>query len=189
MSTVKNKQVYILLSRTETVPARVIRKLKGDGYSHVSLAIEPSTNKFYSFARRKINNPLIAGFVLEDLHSGVFGNYPNCKSALYSLEVTEEAYQSISTTINHFINNYARSKYSFIGMFALAFGIKIKLKNKFTCSQFVANTLNNAGAIDFPKDPCLMLPNDFSKMPELHLIYEGALKNCKNEVFYQSTPV
>ncbi len=189
MSTAKNKHIFILLSRTETVPARVIRKLKGDGYSHVSLAIEPSTDKFYSFARRRIHNPLIAGFVSEDLHSGVFGNYPDCKSALYSLEVTEEAYQSISTTINHFINNYERSKYSFIGMFALAFGIKIKLKNKFTCSQFVANTLNNAGAITFPKDPCLMLPNDFSKMPELNLIYEGALKNCNNEVFYQSTPV
>lgn len=188
MST-NTKRVFILLSRTETVPARVIRKLKGDGYSHVSLAIEPSTDKFYSFARRRIHNPLIAGFVSEDLHSGVFGNYPDCQSALYSLEVTEEAYQVISTTINHFIDNYARSKYSFIGMFALAFGIKIKLKNKFTCSQFVANTLKNANAISFPKDPCLMLPNDFSKLPELLLIYEGPLKNCINDVFYQTTSI
>lgn len=185
----ETKRVFILLSRTETVPARVIRKLKGDGYSHVSLAIEPSTDKFYSFARRRIHNPLIAGFVVENIHDGVFGNYPDCKSALYSLEVSEEAYQSISQTINHFITNYEKSKYSFIGMFALAFGIKIKLKNKFTCSQFVANTLKNANAVSFPKDPCLMLPNDFSKMPDLHLIYEGPLKNCHNDVFYQKTTV
>lgn len=185
----KPRHVYILLSRTETVPARIIRALKGEGYSHVSLALTPTTDKFYSFARRRIHNPLIAGFVIENIHKGVFSHYPDCKSALYSLDVSEEAYSSISNTINNFISHYDKSKYSFKGMFALAFGIRIKQNNKFTCSQFVAHTLEKANAISCPKDPYLMLPNDFKKISDLHLIYEGPLKNCNYDSFIKESIV
>lgn len=183
------RQVFILLSRTETVPARMIRALKGEGYSHVSLALEPATDKFYSFARRRLHNPLVAGFVVENIHAGVFANYPTCRSALYSLDVSEEAYRSISETINHFISNYDSAKYSFVGMFALAFGIKLKQKRKFTCSQFVAYTLQKANAVSLPKDPCLMLPKDFQNIPALRLIYEGELKDCNYDAFNSKVTV
>ena len=189
MSTEKTKRVFILLSSTGTVTARAIRKLKGAGHSHASLAIEPSVDKFYSFGRRKISNPFVAGFVIESIHTGIFGKYPESKSALYSLEVTEEAYQAISDTINNFIDNYESSKYSFIGMFTLGFGIKTKLKKRFTCSQFVANTLKEANALSLPKDPSLMLPKDFSGISELRLIYEGSLKNCNYNKLYQNATV
>lgn len=185
MST-KTKRVFILLSSTGTVTARVIRKLKGAGHSHVSLALEPSTDKFYSFGRRRLRNPFISGFIVENIHTGVFGKYPDSKSSLYSLEVTEEEYEDIAATIDRFITNYESAKYSFFGMFALGFGIKIKLKNKFTCSQFVANTLDHAKVLSLPKDPSLMLPKDFSNLSELRLIYEGPLKNCNYDAICQN---
>jgi hypothetical protein len=175
----ENKRyVYILLSKTETIPAKIIRALKGDVFSHVSISLSKTTDKFYSFARRRIHNPLIAGFVVENIHTGVFGQYPDCLSALYCLEVSDESYNQIEKSINYFIEHYKESKYSFKGMFALAFGKRINQKNKYTCSQFVAHTLQNSNALDLPKDPYLMLPNDFSDIDSLKLIYKGPLKNC-----------
>lgn len=172
------KNIYILLTRTGTVPARMIRKLKGEGFSHVSIALSPTTDHFYSYARRRIHNPLVAGFVIEDIHAGVFAQYPDAYSALYSLEISDKAYDTVRHSINYFINHYDQCTYSFLGMFTLALGIKLNRKKKFTCSQFVARLLNDTNEIECPKDPSLMLPNDFPSIPRMHLIYKGPLDSC-----------
>ena len=174
----KTKRIYILLSRTETMVARIIRAIKGDGYSHVSIALSPTTDKFYSYGRRKIHNPLISGFIIENIHTGVFGNFPKSRSILYSLDVSEEAYNAICKIIRYRLTHYRQSKYNFLGLFAMAVDIPIRSRTKFTCAQFAACTLSEARAASLPKDPYLMLPNDFAKIPGLKIIYEGPLKDC-----------
>ena len=172
------KKIYILLSKTGTMPAQVIHKIKGGRFAHVSLSLTPSTDCFYSFARRKIHNTLVAGFVTENIHTGVFSWYPECDCALYMMDVTDKAYDAIKAGITDFIKNYKKAKYNFIGMLPLAFGIKIKRKYRLTCSQFVALMLHRTGEIKLPKDPFLMLPNDFMDIEGLKVIYEGPLKDC-----------
>ena len=172
------KKIYILLSLTGTMPANIINKIKGGRFAHVSLSLTPSTDMFYSFARRKAHNTLVAGFVTENIHTGVFSKYPECDCVLYTLDITDKAYEIISDGITDFMKNYKRAKYNIVGMFALAFGIRIKRKYRLTCSQFVALMLHRTGEIKLPKDPFLMLPNDFMDIKELRLIYEGPLKDC-----------
>ena len=173
------KKIYILLSKTGTVPARVIHKVKGGKFAHTSLSLTPSTDCFYSFARRRIHNPFIAGFITENIHTRVFAKYPNCHCALYTLDVTDKAYDKIKAEITKFSNNYKKAKYNFLGILPLAFGIKIKRKFRLTCSQFVALMIAKSGEIKLPKDPYLMLPNDFMDIEDIKLVYEGALKDCK----------
>ena len=173
------KKIYILLTRTGTVPARVIHAVKGGTFTHTSLSLIPSTDNFYSYARRKINNPLRAGLIVENIHTEVFAMYPNCHSAVYSLCVSDKAYEEMKKEITFFFDNYKKAKYSFIGLLAMAFGIKIKRKLKLTCSQFVAIILNSSGEIKLPKDPYLMLPDDFLKIDGVDLVYDGILKDCK----------
>lgn len=175
------KKIYILLTRTGTVPARVIHAVKGGNFSHASISLTPATDCFYSYARRKINNPCKAGLIVENIHTEVFALYPDCNSAVYELEVSDEAYAKMNDKITFFLDNYKKAKYNILGLFLMAFGIKTKRKYRLTCSQFVAIVLHSSDEIILPKDPYLMLPNDFAKIDGMKLIYEGKLKDCKIE--------
>lgn len=172
------KKVYILLSRTNTVPARIIRLFKGGRFSHASISLEPSTDKFYSYARRKPNNPLRSGLVAEDIHSGVFSLYPNAPCALYELEVSDDAYERMKLTLEYFLDNYDKATYNMIGLIPTAIGWKIKRKLHLVCSQFVAVILSSSSEIALPKDPYLMCPNDFLELENTKLIFEGKLCEC-----------
>lgn len=172
------KKIYLLLSRTGTVPSRMIHSLLGGRYTHVSIAIRPATNEFYSFARRKLNNPLNAGFIIENIHTLVFSKYPDCNCGLYSLEVTDEAYAKIKKTVEHFVDNRSHYDYNFLGLLPARLGIKTNRKHNFTCSQFVATVLSKADAVELPKHPSLMMPNDFLTLKGATLIYSGPIKNC-----------
>ncbi len=173
------KKFYILLSRTDTVPARIIRKVTGARYSHASFSLYPRTDHFYSYARRHINLPIFSGFLSENIHTKVFARYPNTPCALYEIEVSDESYEKAKKLIKYFINHRKEATYSFIGAYGMPLGLPIKRMNKFTCSQFVAFMLHYSGACKLPKDPYLMMPDDFTILEDLSLIYCGSLKDCK----------
>ncbi len=176
------KDIYILLTKTGTIPARMIHVFKGGTFTHTSLSMTPSTDCLYSYARRKINNPLIAGLITENIHTEVFAMYPNCHCALYKLRVSDVAYDRMVREITHYMNNYKRAKYNFLGLVPLALGIRIKRKFRLTCSQFVAVILDKSREIELPKDPYIMLPNDFKDISGIELVYDGMLKDCKISV-------
>ena len=175
------KKFYILLSRTDTIPARVIRKVTGAHYSHTSFSLYPQTNHFYSYARRHIHLPIFSGFISEDIHTKVFAKYPDTPCELYELEVSDEVYHKAEKLIKYFINHRKKATYSFLGAYGMPLGIPIKRMNKFTCSQFVAFVLHYSGACKLPKDPYLMMPDDFPSLKGVKLIYKGKLKYCKIE--------
>lgn len=176
------KRIYILLSRTDTIPARVIRTFARGEFSHVSVSLLPRTDCFYSYARRHLNNPMFAGFISEDIHTKVFARYPYAHCAVYSFDVTDEGYRRARRLIKYFIKNKEKATYNFLGAATVKIGLKIKRKYKFTCSQFAAFLLHYTGDVKLPKDPFLMLPNDFPKINGAKLIYDGALEDCMIEV-------
>lgn len=172
------KQIYILLSRTETIPARVIRRITGGTFSHSSLAILPETDRFYSYARRTLHNPFNAGIIVEDIHDFVFAKYPHCRCLLLSVEISDEAYAKAEACVARHLHAYRKAKYNFLGALPLRLGIRLPRKFKLVCSQFVARVLNETGEISLPKDPYLMLPDDFLKLPHSRILYEGELQHC-----------
>ncbi len=173
------RKFYILLSRTDTIPARIIRKVTGARYSHTSFSLYPRTDHFYSYARRHIDLPIFSGFISENIHTKVFARYPDTPCRLYSIEVSEESYQKAKKLIRYFRNHKKEATYNFIGAYAMPLNIPIKRRNKFTCSQFVAFVLHYSGACKLPKDPYLMMPDDFMRIENTTLLYSGKLKDCK----------
>lgn len=172
------KKIYFLLTRTQTVPARVIRMVKGGIYSHVSLSLTTETDRFYSYARRKLHNFLIGGIKVEDIHKDIFALYPDSICALYEITVSDEAYDKVKDEVDKYFANYKHATYNFLGTLLLTVGIKYNRGYKLTCSQFVAVMLHASGEIELPKDPYLMIPNDFLCIPCSRIIYEGPLKDC-----------
>lgn len=173
------KKIYILLSRTGTLPSRFIHTFTRGDFTHTSLALTPQTDRFYSYARRKLRNLFNAGIIIENIHDFVFARYPNCRCALFSLEVSDEAYEKMEGSVKELLENYEKATYNFLGAIPMRMGIRIPRKYKLVCSQFVARVLESSGEIELPKDPYLMLPNDFPKIKAIQKIYEGPIKHCR----------
>ncbi|MBR2387273.1 MAG: hypothetical protein IKB02_00745 [Clostridia bacterium] len=181
------KKIYILLSSTGTIPAKAVRLFTRRKFSHVSIALVPSVEKFYSYARRKIHNPLIGGLVEENTNSGVFGLFPDSNCELLELEVSDKVYDDIVKIIDFYFENYEKCTYKFSALVPMALGIEQKLKFKMTCSQFVAMLLEKTGACTLPRHSSLMRPCDFLEIEGAKSIFKGALRDLHFEKQLQET--
>ena len=172
------KQVYILLSKTGTVPSKAIHLFTRKKYTHSSISILPTVDSFYSYGRRRLHNIFVGGFINEDINNGVFARFSEGECELFSLDVSDESYYKIEKLIKFYIENYDKCKYNFKAIVPMYIGIQQKLKFKMTCSQFVATLLELSGACELPRHRSLMQPVDFLKIKGLQSIYKGKIKNC-----------
>lgn len=173
-------EVYIVLSQTNTYPARLIRLYTKEPYSHVSISLDPRLEEMYSFARRGLYNPLNAGFVEEDIETGVFGKKHQTVCNIYKVTTTIEKYQRLKEEINNFKSNEEYYSYNFLGLLGVMMKMPVHTGNRFFCSQFVSYVLNKSEIIDFKKHCALVTPMDFRSHEELTLVYHGRLKEYRS---------
>ena len=171
------KSVYVILSCTNTVPSRFIRITTGAKFTHASLAMTPCRHELYSFARRKMYNFLVGGFVHEDIDAFVFAKHRNSSCAVYEITVSDTAYEKMLKKLNDFEQKYSKYKYNFLGALTSLLSIRQNLKYRYTCSQFVATLLSCSEEITLPKHPSLIKPIDLDDLPNSRLIYSGQIKN------------
>lgn len=173
----KNKQryIYVLLSRTNTIIAAMVRFFTKAPYSHTSISLDPELEHLYSFARRKINNPLTAGFIHEDIEKGVFGSDKRITCKVYKIPVTEEQYEKIHAEIVKFKQDPDYYKYNFVGLFAGILRLNIRDDRHFTCCAFVDHVLVAGGISLFEDENKLIKPYDFHNELHEHEMYEGKL--------------
>ena len=69
------KQVYLVLSYTGTMLAKIVRFYTKKEYSHVSISLDKDLKKMYSFGRLNPYNAFIGGFVHESLDTGTFKRF------------------------------------------------------------------------------------------------------------------
>jgi len=177
------REIYILLLRTQSLLSRVIHIATREPYTHVSIGFSGDCTQFYSFARRYTRLPLPAGFVHESIESGMMAKCKNAPCALYRLEVPAKSYRAIRRKFKKMLPVQKRFQYSVLGTFLCFFGIPYKRRNKYFCSQFVAETLNEVGIMELTKCPELYHPVDFLELPEMELCYEGTLGGLERKRF------
>lgn len=171
------KKVYIILSCTGTVPSQLIQLATNAPFTHASISMLPDRTKLYSYARRRKNNFLVAGYIHEDIDSFVFAKYPFAPCAVYEIEVSDEGYHKMLKKLAFFDERYKKCKYSFVGAVTSQFRIRKHLKYRYTCAQFVASILDSSGEVKLPKHPSLIKPMDLTRIPYSRLIYNGPLKD------------
>lgn len=172
-----SKKVYILLTRTGTRFSNVIYKATGCEYTHVSLGLDKDLNQLYSFARKNMIIPFIAGFVKEDVNSGVFKKYDKTKCVVFEIDVSLNTYNKIKTLIEEFEEDKNIYRYNFLGLPLIYFDIPYKRERHFLCSQFVAYVLHKSGAVELDKEFTRIKPRDFLEMVNKKLVYNGILNN------------
>lgn len=175
METNDSKKIYILISKTSTVPSKIIKFWTKEPYAHTSLAMDIELREMYSFARKGLWNPFNCGFILEDIEKGIFGRDVDTKCIVYELDVTDEQHELIQLELNKFKTNIKKYHYNYWGIVGITRNKAIEREYNFFCSQFVATVLKRAGIDIIDKEPGLVRPEDFRQCKHLHMIYKGLL--------------
>lgn len=170
--------VYILLTRTDTVFAQALHGVSGSRYTHASLSLDRELTRMYSFARRYEAFPLPSGFIKENIYAGVFGRCGGADSLLLELPVSHGAYAAIERRLAVMERASLAWQYDIMGLALAAMGIAHERPYKYFCSQFVADTLEKAGALRLPCHASLVRPQDFAYMPGLRRVYQGPLAHA-----------
>lgn len=170
------KNIYIILSQSGTRVSKLLKLVSHKDYNHSSIALEKSLDEFYSFGRKKVNNFLDGGFVIEHKNKGVFARWPITPCIVIEKEVTDEQYDAIETIIKKgFIENQDLFKYHFLAIPFVNTKLNVNSTNKYFCSSFVATLLNSVN-IQTVNTPNHMEPIDFLKLENSRIIYKGILQ-------------
>lgn len=171
------KELYIVFSRTGTLFSNIIAFFTQKEYSHVSISLDSSFKKMYSFGRKIPEKMLPAGFVEENLYDGVFAMFPHSRCLVYKISITSEQYEAIKNELNTFINNKDDYKYNILGTATTLINKPLSRKNYYFCSQFVSEVLIKSGIYKTDKLPELIQPMDLLDIPNKTLVYEGFINN------------
>lgn len=183
----KDRTIYILLSHSGSMFSKAINICTREPYTHASIALDENLMELYSFGRLYPYNPVIAGFVREDIINGTYKRFPNTRCKLYSLTISELQYAKLRKELEKFTNGNKKYRYNFLGVISAAFDYPLERENKYFCSQFVSKILINSGIPIVNKDPGLTAPMDFMEYSGLQLIYEGYLRGYSQQVVEEKT--
>jgi hypothetical protein len=182
----ETKKVYVLLMRSNSLPSVLIRFLTRAGYTHASLGFSEDCMQLYSFARKYEHLPLPGCFTSERIDRGFMGKDPKTPCALYYIDVPVSVFDNLQESVMKMYNRRKEYKYNYLGLFLCWFGIAKRRKNKYFCSEFVAQSLTESGAISIEKPPSLFRPVDFQKISRLNLVYEGNIGGLRNKILINS---
>ena len=169
---------YLVLSRSHTTVAMLVRKFTGKYYSHASLGFSPKLDTFHSFGRKNPKVMLPAGFITEGIDSGYFGLWPDTKILVLKGSLNDEEFGILQERIKGFELDRRRYRYNIMGLVTSYIGIPWHRAKHYTCSGFIAYLFR--GILDFEKDYSLVEPEDFYKFG-FEKIYEGTAGEYDHE--------
>lgn len=175
MTDKKLKTVYVLLTDTGTLFTKLIKWVTNAPYNHASIAFDENLDEIYSFGRKHPRNPLIAGFIREDVYFGTYRYFDNTRCLLIKIHISPKEYRRIRKVIHGFNNNKDIYSYNLLGLIGVAVRHPINQRNKYFCSQFVAEVFEKGGLNLWSFPPALVTPNDFLIHPRFEFVYEGKL--------------
>ena len=110
------KNIYILLTRSDTIVSRAILFCTGADYTHASLAYDGELNSLSSFARRDPRFALPAGLVRENICEGFYALHDGIPCMLLSLTVSDEAHRRIAERVESMLSVREEYGYSLLGL-------------------------------------------------------------------------
>lgn len=140
---VQKRQIFILVSQTKTGMARLIRKVSGYPYNHVSVALDPSLTKWYSFARYAQNVALHGGLVSESPQR-LCAPEGDIQIRVYRLEILEEKARQLERMVALADDPESGLIYNHFDALACACGTRLVLPNCHTCLSFACEILDQS---------------------------------------------
>lgn len=150
------REVSILLTKYSDWVSNLVYVLCGRGYTHASISLEENEDTYYSF------NYL--GFAVETLNKhrkrGV------TKSKCLRVKISDQSYESIRQQIHDIELERGSYHYTRLGVLCCILHIPYHINRRYFCSQFVAELLENSGAMQLSRPSNYFLPNHFLSLME-----------------------
>ncbi|MEK4518031.1 hypothetical protein NSS64_22295 [Paenibacillus sp. FSL H8-0122] len=167
-----NRDIYIVLTGTGTAFSGIIKWFTKAELNHASIAFDSELREVYSFGRKKVYNPFIAGLIHENF---IHPFYSSADCAIYQLRVSEDEYNTMYNHVQGMMQNQERYKYHLLGLVGVLLHVRIDRENAFFCSQFVASVLEETTVHPVAKPSCFVTPEDFALSLCAHKIFSGKL--------------
>lgn len=168
------KRIYLLLTQVDSLVMRGIRLYTGSKYNHIAISID-EMNSFYTFGRRVLYFPLIGGFIREQINKGLYRHFKNVRCLILSLEIDDAVFEKLDTQLSEFVRNSKIYKYNLAAFIGIIINKPLKMRNRYTCSEFTAMLIQQCGIYNFQKDLSLVIPEEFCRIPGLVKVYEGKM--------------
>ena len=136
----RSRQLYILVSQTQTGIARMIRNVSGYPYNHVSVTMDPSFQRWYSFARYVQDAPLYGGLVSESPQRLCAPDGDILVKA-YRVEIPEHAAARLEGLLSLADDPSCGLIYNHFDALASVLGFHLTVPRCYTCLSFACEIL------------------------------------------------
>lgn len=176
-----SKEVYVVLSASDTYVNKIMGKLSHEYYPHVSIIMGGFGAVSFSFGRKIWFFPLFAGLI-EESPMDDFHRHINTQCEVYRLKVGYAQYKRIKRGLRKMLRNKNKYGYNYGGLLFLYFKRPMQLRDKFTCTQFVGYLLSQYGKVPFQKDASLMCAEDYRALCNGDCVYRGSYQKLYDSV-------
>lgn len=132
-----SRNIYIMLSCTNTSIGKLIRLFSNYKFNHISLSSSSSLQPLYSFARYNYNSPFVGGFVEESIRRYLFYK-KNTKVRIYKIEVDEKTFKKFQLIMKNYSDKNSEYIYDTFGIF---YGSILTNPYQQTCLSFSVSVL------------------------------------------------
>ncbi|MBQ8594634.1 MAG: hypothetical protein IJ406_01560 [Oscillospiraceae bacterium] len=164
---------YVAFLSTPYKMGEFIRKMTGFPYNHTAISLSSKMKYLYSFSRHYKNAPFYGGFTKESVlryrKKDIFARIKIC-----AVPVSEENYQKAKKRLEFFANHSEEYIYNMISAACFPFKTRVKIKNSFTCVEFVLSMLEKYAEIPVLKNKKFCSIKELSALLEDYKIYEGS---------------
>lgn len=162
--------LYLMISHTDTAIGKIIRTFTGYEFNHVSLSLDPSLERWVSFARYTQDAPLAGGFIKED-PDRFFAESTSMPVRIFRMEVSGHRYRILKKLFADAGKADCGLIYNTFGALASALRLHFPVAGAYTCLEFANAVLDVS---------CTSI-RELNEYLSPHLIYEGDLHDLIQE--------
>ncbi len=166
-------EIYVVFSKTGTLFSRMLSRVASFKYMHTSLSFNSNLSEMYSFGRLNPRNPLLGGFVKENIQDGVYQLSPHSEIKVYRMQLSSGQAAQLKAEIANFEHTAREYKYNLIGLLFIPFKVRYVRKRYYFCSQFVSELFVKIAILDQSIAPEWTSPEDLINVLDMELVYEG----------------
>lgn len=180
--------IYVVFSSTPYKIGKLIRRVTGETYNHVSISLDKDMTKMYSFARRHYRLPLYGGFVHES-RSRYHVNGIRTDICLCALPVTARQHATLSSLLQDMHRKSRFYIYNHLSALGAVIHKPIRARDAYTCVEFCTKILWELG-VDIQPDKYYSV-GDIQTLLAPYIVYSGAMPepDSFDEGYYAKNPV
>ena len=144
------KYLYVAFIRSNTKAGKIIRKITGWKYSHVSISLNQKLDEYYAFSRLNYKSSFMASFTKEYKSNYTLMKNTPAEATYYKIPITTNEYNSIKEFVEE-IESDSEYIFNYPSMFTTTILHGFELYKSYNCITFVSKILTFISTVNLTK--------------------------------------